>query len=130
MGIVRAPFSLANPRRPDLRPVDVTALVDTGALHLCLPEHVAVQLALEELEKREVTLADGRRHLVPYCGPVEIRFENRRCFTGALVLGDEVLAGAIPMEDMDLVVHPAQRKVAVNPESPNFPSALAKGAGV
>ncbi|MEW6489701.1 MAG: hypothetical protein AB1578_17550 [Thermodesulfobacteriota bacterium] len=30
MGIVHATFSLANPRRPDLRPVEVTALVGTA----------------------------------------------------------------------------------------------------
>jgi hypothetical protein len=38
---------------------------------------------LRELEKREVTLADGRRTLVPYMGPIEVRFDGRRCFTGA-----------------------------------------------
>ena len=27
-------------------------------------------------------------------------FENRNCFVGALVLGDEVLLGVVPMEDM------------------------------
>jgi hypothetical protein len=41
-------------------------------------------------------------------------------------LGDEVLLGAVPMEDMDLVVSPSHRKVVVNPESPNIPHALAK----
>jgi len=39
--------------------------------------------------------------MVSYVGPVEVKFENRSCFTGALVLGDEVLLGAIPREDMD-----------------------------
>ena len=45
-----------------------------------------------------MVLADGRRRTVPYVGPVEVRFRNRRCFTGAMVLGNEVLLGAIPME--------------------------------
>ncbi len=45
-----------------------------------------------------------------------------------MVLGDEVLLGAIPMEDMDLVVHPATRTLAVNPASPNFPLSVAKAA--
>jgi hypothetical protein len=30
------------------------ALADTGALHLCIPQHVAIQLDLQEQEKREV----------------------------------------------------------------------------
>jgi len=63
---------------------------------------------------------------VPYCGPVEIRFKNRRCFTGAMIMGDEPLIGAIPMEDMDLVVLPARQLVDVNPASPNVPMSLAK----
>jgi hypothetical protein len=75
---------------------------------------------------REVTTADGRRQLVPYVGPIEVLFENRNCYVGALVLGDEVLLGAVPMEDMDLVISPTRREVVVNPESPNFPHALVK----
>ena len=35
-------------------------------------------------------------------------------------MGDEVLLGAVPMEDMDLIVSPAHRKLVVNPESPEF----------
>ncbi|MEO5337436.1 MAG: hypothetical protein H7841_11165 [Magnetospirillum sp. WYHS-4] len=46
--------------------------------------------------------------------------------TGALVVGNQVLLGATPMEDMDLVVEPARRRVAVNPASPNVPLSLAK----
>jgi len=42
-------------------------------------------------------------------------------------MGDEVLLGAIPMEDMDLIVRPLTRDVAVNPASPNMPSSVAKG---
>ena len=38
----------------------VRALVDTGAVNLCIPAHVALQLELEELERREVTTALGR----------------------------------------------------------------------
>jgi hypothetical protein len=80
-----------------------------------------------KLEPRgEVVLADGRRLSVPYVGPVEIRFRNRRCFTGAMVLGDEVLIGSIPLEDMDLVVRPQLQSVDVNPQSPNMAVSLAK----
>ncbi len=130
MGIIRTAFEFANPTNRDLSPVTAVALVDTGAVHLCLPEHLAIQLDLKELEQREVTLANGHRIRVPYCGPVEIRFKNRRCFTGAMIMGDEPLLGAIPMEDMDLVVLPAQQRVDVNPASPNVPMSLAKSGGV
>ena len=126
MGYVHADIQLTNPRSETLKPLSVKAMVDTGALMLCIPEHVATQLNLEENSQREVTTADGRTHMVPYVGPIEIKFENRSCFVGALVLGDDVLLGAIPMEDMDLIVLPAHRKLVVNPESPNFPHALVK----
>ncbi|MFZ1693001.1 MAG: hypothetical protein WAT74_07390, partial [Flavobacteriales bacterium] len=82
---------------------------------------------LEAIDKKEVTLADGSRKLVPYVGPIEIRFKNRTGFAGALVLGDQVLMGAIPMEDMDLVVIPKTRTIDVNPDSPNVASSVAMG---
>jgi len=126
MGLIYADIELSNPRDSSLRPLLVKALVDTGAITICIPEHVAVQLKLEEIEKREVTTADERSHVVPYVGPIQIRFENRTCFTGALVIGDSVLMGAVPMEDMDLVLSPSGESITVNPRSPNIPSAVVK----
>jgi clan AA aspartic protease len=126
MGLVTAEIELANPRDKKIRPIKVKSLVDTGSLHLCIPEHVAIQLELEELYKREVTTADGKKHLCPYMGPIQVKFENRGCFTGALVLGEEVLLGAVPMEDMDVVVSPAKQALIVNPESPNIAMSIAK----
>ena len=124
--MVQAEIKLSNPTKPTLKPLRVTALVDTGAMTICIPEHVAVQLGLEEIEKREVTTADERRHVVPYVGPIQIEFQNRTCFTGALVIGESVLLGAVPMEDMDLVISPSGRSITVNPRSPNIPSAPVK----
>lgn len=127
MGITHAKLTLSNPVDAALAPLEVDALVDTGALHLCIPEHVALQLSLGEGDRREVTLADGSKKVIPYVGPIRVRFANRQCFVGAMVMGDEVLLGAIPMEDMDLVVRPMTRDLIVNPSSPNIPSAVAKG---
>ena len=117
---------LSNPGRRDLTPLAVRSLVDTGALMLCIPEHVAVQLGLEAESMREVSVADGRSSTVPHVGPVRVGFERRFCYVGALVLGDEVLLGAVPMEDMDLVVDPARERLTVNPASPNLPHARVK----
>lgn len=126
MAMIRAEIELANPTKPDLKPLTVEALVDTGAMTICIPEHVAVQLGLVEIETREVTTADEKSHLVSYVGPVRIKFEKRTCFTGALVIGESVLLGAVPMEDMDLVVSPAGGTITVNPKSPNIPSTIEK----
>lgn len=128
MGHAYAEIELSHPGRPELRPLRVKALADTGALMLCIPEHVALQLGLETESEREVTVADGRRRKVPYVGPIRVAFDGRSCFVGALVLGDEVLLGAVPMEDLDLVISPGRRTVTVNPESPNIPHARVKRA--
>lgn len=127
MGIIFAAMRLGNDARADLEELEVEALVDTGAMHLCIPEHIALQLQLKRSGVREVTLADGKVLQVQYVSPVRIEMLNRVCVTGALVLGDQVLLGAIPMEDMDLVVEPARQRVAVNPRAPNIPMSLAKG---
>ena len=96
MGIVTTPLKLSNPRRPELAPVT------------------------------EIALADGSRRLVPYVGPIELHFKNRTGFGGALVMGNQLLLGAIPMEDMDLVVIPKTQTIDINPAYPNFASAIAK----
>ncbi len=126
MGLVNTRITLSNPRKPELAPIEVEALADTGSVHLCIPDHVRIQLELEEIDSKEATLADDSRKLVPYVGPIEVRFKNRVGFVGALVLGNQVLLGAIPMEDMDLVVIPSTRTIDVNPASPNVATSVAK----
>ena len=100
MGLVYSQITLSNPIKNDLLPVVIKCLVDTGATYLVLPHHVATQLQLSVLETREATTANGGPHIVPYAGPVKVSFENRNCFVGAIIMGDEVLLGTIPMEDM------------------------------
>ncbi|MDM8565361.1 clan AA aspartic protease [Candidatus Halobeggiatoa sp. HSG11] len=126
MGIINTDLQLSNPAQPNLNSIKVTAIVDTGAITLCIPEHIAIQLKLEETEQREVTTADSKSHLVPYAGPIKINYLGRTCYTGALVLGDTVLMGAIPLEDMDLVISPRDNTVTVNPNSPNIPAVIVK----
>jgi len=120
MGLVYANIKLSNPVLPDNLPVSTICMVDSGSTYLRITQHVANQLGLTELHKKEAQLADGSSKLMPYVGPVKVEFENRACFAGAMVLGDECLLGAIPMEDMDLVVIPKLFKLSVNPESPNI----------
>ncbi len=126
MGISRTNLTLSNPKEGTLSAISLNALVDTGALHLCIPQAVAHQLSLEEIDQRPVTFANGESKLCSYVGPIQIRWENRTCFVGAMVLGDEVLLGAIPLEDMDLLIHPATLKLVVNPAHPNMPASVAK----
>jgi clan AA aspartic protease len=120
MGLVYADILLSNPVKADLKPVTMKCLVDTEFTYLCIPQHIAARLQIQTLETREATLADGSNQSVPYAGPVKVSFDNRSCFVGTLIMGDEVLLGAVPMEDMDLVVQPEILKLTVDPESPNI----------
>ncbi len=110
------------------RRMSIRALVDSGAVFMTIPEHAALQLGydLEEVSRREIILADGSRKSVPMVGPLRVYFADRYCDLSALVVGDEALFGAVPMEMMDLVLHPATQTLSVNPASPFVPVALLK----
>ena len=127
MGIIYADIRVSNFAQPDLEEITVNALVDTGALDLVIPEHLAIQLCLNDLKPREVHLADGSRKLARYVGPIKVAAMGRDCVTAAVVMGDQVLLGAIPMQAMDMVVHPRSERLVPNPDSPNVPSFLAMG---
>ena len=126
MGIVYADVRLSNMGKPELEEITANAIVDTGAINLVVPEHVAVQLQLTDLKPRERHLADGTRKMVRYAGPVKVEMHGRDCVTGAAVMGDRVLLGAVPMELMDVIVHPRTLEVVPNPDSPNVPVFMAK----
>ena len=83
-------------------------------------------MRLEEQDRQSVTIADSSRRTVSYVGPVEMRFEKRVGLGGALVMGNQVLLGALPLADMDLVAIPLERRVAVNPNSPDVASSIVK----
>lgn len=126
MGIVHAEISIENPFQK--RRMTTRALVGSGSVFFTVPEHIALQLGFDtsEVGTREVVLADGSRKAAPMIGPLRVHFADRYCDLSALVLGDEPLLGAVPMEMMDLVLHPASQTLRVNPESPFIPVALAK----
>jgi clan AA aspartic protease len=122
----RGSLTLKNPGRPDLPPVAVEAFADAGTWHLCIPESIRSQLALDAIDSRDVTRADGTTIAVPDVGPLEVRCKNRVGCTGTLVMGDRVVLGAISLADMDLVIRPETRTVEVNPESPNIGTSSAR----
>ena len=100
----------------------VTALVDPGSYMLAINENIQEQLQLPVVEKRKAQMADGQIVECDVVAPVEIKFKNRRCSFSAMVLpGDaEVLLGAIPLEDMDVLIYPLRQELIVNPDHPYF----------
>jgi clan AA aspartic protease len=112
----------------EIKHMRVTALVDSGAYNLVISEHIRAQLNLPIIEERLARLADESEKKVKVAGPVEIRLENRRTTTNALVFpGDvEVLLGSIPLEDLDVVIDPRRQRLIVNPENPYVPLTYVK----
>jgi len=106
----------------EVKRMNVKMLVDTGSVYMCINESVQEQLQLAIVEKRKGQLADGSIVEYEVAGPIEVRFKNRRCVVDAMVLpGDnEMLLGSIPLEDMDILIHPTRQELIVNPDHPYF----------
>ena len=101
--------------------VEVQALVDSGATHLCIPESIARQLGFDttEVYSTRIRMADASRIDVPVVAPIRIDFANRNCTTDAYVLGDEPLIGVIPIEALDCIIEPSSQRLVVNPKHPD-----------
>ena len=85
-----------------------------------------LQLGLEIINHEVAEYANGKIEEVPVVGPLEIRFANRRTSVDAMVIGNQVLLGSIPMEAMDVVINPRSQKLEVNPENPTMPKMIVK----
>ena len=106
----------------EVRRFPLNILVDSGAHQLVLNENIQEQLKLPVLGKKKAQMADGRIIECDVVGPVELRFKNRETTCRAIILpGDvEPLLGVIPMEDMDVLIHPLRNELIVNPEHPYY----------
>ncbi len=106
----------------EIKRMTVNALVDTGSYMLAINENIQEQLQLPVVEKRKAQLANGHIVECDVVAPVEVRFKNRQTTCRAMILpGDsEPLLGAIPLEDMDVLIHPLRQELIVNPDHPYF----------
>ncbi len=103
----------------NIKRINVSALVDSGAYMMCVNEHIKSQLDLPVVDTIEAELADGSIQNMLVVGPLILNFKNRTTSCNAAVLPgeSEVLLGAIPMEDMDVVLVPKLQTIDVNPKS-------------
>jgi clan AA aspartic protease len=120
-------YDMENARRhiigeEDIRKMNIVALVDTGSLMLCINENIQEQLQFPIDEKRKAETADGRIVECDVVKGVELRFRNRKTTCRAMVLpgNNEPLLGAIPLEDMDVLIHPQRQELIVNPDHPYY----------
>jgi clan AA aspartic protease len=106
----------------EVKRMNVNILVDTGAYNLCINETIQTQLDLPFIEKRKAQLSNGHIEEYNVVGPIVLKFKSRRTVCNAMVLaGDsEPLLGAIPLEDMDVLIHPSRQELIVNPDHPYY----------
>ncbi|GHU00577.1 hypothetical protein FACS1894142_8640 [Spirochaetia bacterium] len=100
-------------KKLDMRETTVRAIVDTGAGTLILNEAVQKTLGLRTKHLHESTLANGENVICKIAEPVEVCWKDRSmvCEPWVVPGAKEVLLGAIPLENMDLVVDPKNQKL-------------------
>ena len=105
----------------EVRRCQVSALIDTGAVRVCIPAQLADQLGLETSGRTVATYADGRNETVDVTEPIRVEIAGRSTIQYALVLGDEVLIGQLVLEDTDLWADCKHRRLVPNPAHPDQP---------
>jgi clan AA aspartic protease len=123
MGIVREEITLKNAgdvsnavrgiiKEDAIHQATVTAVVDTGAITLVIPEEVQTKLGLRITSEKRARLAHGEWYVCKVTEPVEIHWKERSTACNAYVVpSGNVLLGAIPLEDMDLIVNLNTKKL-------------------
>ena len=119
MGLVYAEITLRNAAdvsyalegiitEENVRQTTVQAMVDTGAWTLVINEAIREKLGLFFNRTSRGRLADGANVVYQFAGPIEVIWKGRSTCCDAIVLpeADEILLGAIPLEALDLMVHP------------------------
>jgi len=114
-------------KRVKVRQLEIEGVVDTGAVALILPPHVANKLGLLRMGKQVAEYADGRQDEVDVTSPVFVEVMGRRTTEEAMVLGDEVLIGQTVLGKTDLLVNCRDRILMPNPAHPNQPVQKVRG---
>jgi clan AA aspartic protease len=124
MGIVYAEIMLKNRtdmdmankgliKEQEVRQTTVNALVDTGSGTLVINEALRQKLGLGIIGLRRSILADGGRNTYQVTEGLIIKWKDRETECRAIVVpvAEDVLLGAIPLEDMDLIVNPVRQQL-------------------
>lgn len=140
MGLVHAEIELINGEdqvlarrhiigQDEIKRINVNMLVDSGAINMCINEHIQSYMKFPFHERRRFTVATGEVKELDVVSNVEVRFKNRTTECRAIILpGDsEMLLGAIPLEDLDVLIDPQRQELIVNPESPDMALMTLKG---
>ncbi|MEO7310283.1 MAG: hypothetical protein ABIX01_07805 [Chitinophagaceae bacterium] len=105
----------------EVKRLRLNMLADSGAYMMAINETIQSILELPFIEKRKAVMANGSIEEFDVVGPVMVKFANRTGVCNAYLLsGDsEPLLGSIPMEELDVIIHPLRQELIVNPEHPD-----------
>lgn len=101
----------------EIRKFVIRPLVDSGSDYLCINENIQEVLQLAKFSTKRLELANGKIVTCDYVGPVELRFKDIHTACYAVVLpGDsEPLLGLLPLEDMNVILHPQRNELIESP---------------
>jgi clan AA aspartic protease len=101
----------------EIRRISVNALVDTGCTTMAINENIQQVLQLPVVGKKIAQLASGKVIECDVVAPLEVRFKGRSAYCSGLVLPEdsEPLLGAIPIEELNLLIHLNRQELILNP---------------
>lgn len=101
----------------EIRKFSICPLVDSGADHLCINENIQKVLQLNKVGTQRLELATGKIVTCDLVGPIELRFKNLRTVCDAVVLpaDSDPLLGLLPLESLDVIIHPKRNELIENP---------------
>ena len=124
MGIVNTEITLKNShdvgaanrgyiKPEEIRTATVTAVVDTGAIYVVIPEELCSTLGLSKMDEATAHIANGQNVNCIITHPVEIQWKDRRTAVPAMVIpgAKKVLLGALALEAMDLIINPKNQEL-------------------
>lgn len=110
-GLTHIKVSIANPARPK-RAIDLTFLVDSGAIYSVIPAALLRKLGVKPHSKHTFILADGSE-ITRKIGDVAFRLDGRRG-AAPVIFGekeDSTLLGSVSLEALGLVLDPMKREL-------------------
>ena len=100
-------------KESEVRQIKVLAMVDTGADTLVINDAMREELGLKLMGERQVSMANDTNEMCKITEPIMVYWKERSAVTRAIVLpgASEVLLGAIPLEEMNVMVDPKSQSL-------------------
>src|SRR5258708_22406091 len=115
MGLTHIKLNIANPAKPK-RAVELSFLVDSGAVYSVIPSALLRKLGVRPHSKRIFTLADGSE-VTRKIGDVLFRLNGRQG-AAPVIFGekqDSTLLGAVSLEALGMMLDPMKRELRPPP---------------